>query len=363
MREHTASKVFFHNRGVGLRARPHVPRKPARVKLCAGLEAVLKDVNADMNGTLRVAIGQIAPVWLRRDATVSKVADWVRKAAAEGARLVAFGEALVPGYPFWVEHTDGARFESAVQKELFAHYAQESVVFERGDLDPIRGAALEGGIWVVLGTIERAVERGGHSLYCTLVTIDHFGEIVNTHRKLMPTYEERLVWSPGDGLGLRTFEVAPFRLGSLNCYENWMPLARVALYGQGEDLHVAAWPGNLRNTEDLTRHIAREGRSYVLSACALLRREQAGGDLPQAALLRERLPEVPANGGSCIAAPDGSWLVAPVVGEEHLLLADLDPAAVLRERHNFDPVGHYARPDVLELTVRRARPSGMKIED
>ena len=320
-------------------------------------------MNANMNGTLRVAIAQIAPVWLRRDATAAKVAEWVRKAAAEGAKLVAFAEALVPGYPFWVEHTDGARFESAVQKELFAHYAREGVVLGRGDLDAIRGAALEGGIWVVLGVIERAQERGGHSLYCTLVTIDNFGEIVNTHRKLMPTYEERLVWSPGDGLGLRTFELTPCRLGSRNCYENWMPLARVALYGQGEDLHVAAWPGNLRNTEDITRHMAREGRSYVLSASALLRREHVSDDLPQAALLRERLPEVAANGGSCIAAPDGSWLAPPVVDREQLLVADLDPAAVLRERHNFDPVGHYARPDVLELTVRRSRPSGMRIED
>jgi nitrilase len=320
-------------------------------------------VNDASQTQLKVAIAQIAPVWLQREPTVAKIASWVRKAAAEGAKLVAFAEALVPGYPFWVEHTDGARFDSALQKELFAHYASESVVFERGDLDPIRGAALEGGIWVVLGVIERAAERGGHSLYCTLVTINAFGEIVNTHRKLMPTYEERLVWSPGDGLGLRTFELAPFRLGSLNCYENWMPLARVALYGQGEDLHVAVWPGNLRNTEDLTRHMAREGRSYVLSASALMRREMVSDALPHAAVLRERLPEVAANGGSCIAAPDGSWLVAPVLDEERLLLADLDPAAVLRERHNFDPVGHYARPDVLELTVRRARPSGLRIEE
>jgi len=320
-------------------------------------------LNPSLPSPLRVAIAQIAPVWLQREATVSKVAEWVRKAAAEGARLVAFAEALVPGYPFWVEHTDGARFESTLQKELFAHYAQESVVFGRGDLDAIRGAALEGGIWVVLGLIERAAERGGHSLYCTLVTIDNFGEIVNTHRKLMPTYEERLVWSPGDGHGLRTFELGPFRLGALNCYENWMPLARVALYGQGEDLHVAVWPGNLRNTEDITRHMAREGRSYVLSASALLRREHVSDLLPQAALLRERLPATCANGGSCIAAPDGSWLVAPVLDEERLLLADLDPAAVLRERHTFDPVGHYARPDVLELTVRRARPSGTRFED
>jgi len=313
--------------------------------------------------TLRVAIAQISPVWLDRQATVEKVACWVRKAAQEGARLVAFGEALVPGYPFWLEHTDAARFDSALQKDLHAHYAAEGVVIERGDLDPVRGAALEGGIWVVLGTIERAMDRGGHSLYCTLVTINAFGEIVNTHRKLVPTYEERLAWSPGDGLGLRTFDLAPFTLGALNCWENWMPLPRAALSAQGEDLHVALWPGNARNTVDITRFMAREGRSYVLSASGLLSRADIHDGVPHADLLRDALPATCADGGSAIAAPDGSWLVEPVRGEERLLLGDLDHARLLGERQNFDPVGHYARPDVFELVVRRNRPRGVRFED
>ena len=312
---------------------------------------------------LRAAIAQIEPVWLDREATVAKAADWVRRASAEGAKLVAFGEALVPGYPFWLEYTDAARFDSRLQKELHAHYAAQAVVFERGDLDPIRGAALEGGIWVVLGVIERATDRGGHSLYCAAVTINAFGEIVNTHRKLMPTYEERLSWSPGDGAGLRTFELAPFSLGALNCWENWMPLARAALYAQGENLHVATWPGNRRNTEDLTRHLAREGRSYVLSASALLRSASVGEHVPHSELIRASLPAMPADGGSCIAGPDGRWLVEPQTGSEQLLLADLDMAQVFGERQNFDPCGHYARPDVLELVVRRQRAPGVRFED
>ena len=312
---------------------------------------------------MRVAIAQISPVWLDRAQTVEKAARWVVHAAAAGAQLVAFGEALVPGYPFWVEHTDGARFESGIQKTLFAHYAEQAVVLERGDLDPVRDAAREHGITVVIGTIERASDRGGHSLYCTLVVIGPDGAILNTHRKLVPTYEERLVWSPGDGAGLRTLPLGDFRLGALNCWENWMPLARSALYAQGEDVHVAIWPGNVRNTQDITRHIAREGRSYSLSACALLRRDEIGANLPHAELLHVWLPEVCANGGSCIAAPDGSWIVPPLAEREDLLLADLDVARIREERQNFDPFGHYSRPDVLELTVRRRRKSGLRLED
>ncbi|HVF35092.1 MAG TPA: carbon-nitrogen hydrolase family protein, partial [Candidatus Saccharimonadia bacterium] len=264
---------------------------------------------------------------------------------------------------FWLEHTDGARFDSAIQKALFAHYADQAVALERGDLDPIGEAARKHGITVVVGTIERAADRGGHSLYCTLVLIGADGAILNTHRKLVPTYEERLVWSPGDGAGLRTFSLGDFKLGALNCWENWMPLARSALYAQGEDLHVAIWPGNIRNTQDITRHIAREGRSYVLSACALLRRDEIGANLPHADMLHVWLPEICANGGSCIAAPDGDWIVPPLVAQENLLLADLDPARVREERQNFDPFGHYSRPDVLELTVRRRRKTGLRIEE
>jgi nitrilase len=311
---------------------------------------------------LVVSLAQIAPVWLDRNATVSKVADWVARAAAEGARLVAFGEALAPGYPFWIEHTEGARFESPLQKALFAHYAEQAVDLSRDDLAPVRDAARTGRLWVALGCIERARERG-HSLYCSLVLIDDRGEIRNVHRKLMPTYEERLAWAPGDGHGLRCFELDGFTLGGLNCWENWMPLARSALYAQGEDLHIATWPGSARNTSEITRHMAREGRSYALSVSGLLRRDDIPDHVPHAALLREALPEVCANGGSCIAAPTGEWVVPPCTGEERLLVAELDPALVRAERQNFDPFGHYSRPDVLELQVNRSRPCGARFED
>jgi predicted amidohydrolase len=156
----------------------------------------------------------------------------------------------------------------------------------------------------MLGIIERPADRGGHSVYCSRIHVGADGKVASVHRKLLPTYEERLSWVPGDGHGLQVHPVGPFTVGGLNCYENWMPLSRAALYAQGEDLHVALWPGSLRNTIDTTRFLAREGRSYVLAVSGLMRREDVPAASPAAAML-ERCPEVLADGGSCIAGPDG----------------------------------------------------------
>ncbi len=315
------------------------------------------------DSTIKVALAQIAPIWLQHEATTSKIVDWIAKAAAEDCALVAFGEALLPGYPFWVERTDGARFESAIQKELYAHYAEQSIVIERGDLDPVRAAAKKHAIAVYLGTMERAADRGGHSLYCSMVYIDANGEIGSIHRKLMPTYEERLVWASGDGHGLRTHDLGAFKVGGLNCWENWLPLPRAALYAQGEDLHVAIWPGSQRNTVDITRFIAKEARSFVVSVSGLMRKEDIGDDFPHAELLRESADDIMADGGSCIASPTGEWLLEPETNTESLRVAELDHTIVLQERQNMDVVGHYSRPDVTRLLVNRKRQSTTRFSE
>lgn len=311
----------------------------------------------------RIGLAQISPVWLKRDETVEKVARWVRQAADEGCRIVAFGESLIPGYPFWLSHTGGASFEDDFQKEVFAHYLDQAVSIEAGHLDPIAAVAAETGITVLVGCYERPADRGGHTGYCSLVTIDGTGAVTNVHRKIMPTYEERLVWGIGDGAGLRTFTSGEFTVGALNCWENWLPLLRAALHGAGEDLHFAVWPGGVQNTEDLTRFAAKEGRSYVASVSGLLRREQIPDDLPGAEIIKKNCPEVLANGGSCLAGPDGEWVIAPAGSEECLLIADLDHAPVRRERQNLDPSGHYSRPDVTQLTVNRVRQSTVVFKD
>lgn len=312
---------------------------------------------------LTVGLAQIAPIWLDRDATLAKIEQWVERAALAGCGFVVFGEALVPGYPFWIEHTDGARFESSLQKEIHAHYLDQAVQLEAGHLDGVRAAAARLGIAVMLGAIERPADRGGHSVYCSRVHIGADGKVASVHRKLMPTYEERLSWAPGDGHGLCVHPVGPFTVGGLNCYENWMPLSRAALYAQGEDLHVALWPGSRRNTQDTTRFLAREGRSYVLAVSGLMRRADVAPDSPAAAMLERGCPDWLADGGSCIAGPDGDWVVEPVTGREELLVAQLDNRLVRRERQNFDQAGHYARPDVTRLVVDRRRQSLVSFED
>lgn len=304
---------------------------------------------------MKIAIAQIAPVFLDRASTTAKVAQSVREAASRGAKLVCFGETLIPAYPLWLCRTDGARFDAPDQKELHSVYLDQSVTIERGDLDPVQRAARESGIAVVLGIAERPSDRG-QTIYCSRVFIDEHGAIASVHRKLMPTYEERLSWGVGDGHGLVTHRVGEFTAGALNCWENWIPLARAALYGQGEDLHVALWPGCIRLTREITRFIALESRSFVISASSIIRSR----DIPAGVPSRERMcgrEEMFYDGGSCIAGPDGSWVVEPVVGREELIIADLDHDLVRRERQSFDPAGHYARPDVLRLSVDRRRQS------
>ncbi len=238
---------------------------------------------------MKIALAQMTPVWLNRTATLEKITAQVEKAAAGGAQLVVFGEALLPGYPFWPELTNGAVFDSAVQKDLFAHYVRNAVNLDDGGLDSLCATAGKLGIAIYLGVIERSAERGGFSLYATLVYIAPDGQIGSAHRKLMPTYDERLVWSPGDGHGLRVHRLGEFTVGGLNCWENWMPLPRAALYGQGENLHVAVWPGSRRNTEDITRFIARESRSYVVSVSGLMHRDGIPDDVPHVDLIRAGL--------------------------------------------------------------------------
>lgn len=328
-----------------------------------GLRSVRTSTRTIEKKSLTIALVQIAPIWLQRDATIAKVIDWIGKGAKENCELIIFGEALVPGYPFWVERSDGARFESDLQKSLFAHYVDQGVVIEDGDLDSVCKAAATHKTAVYLGIMERAANRGGHSLYCSMVYIDASGKICSVHRKLMPTHEERLVWAIGDGNGLRTHRLGPFTVGGLNCWENWLPLARAALYAQGEDLHVAIWPGNRRSTEDITRHIARESRSFVASVSGLMRREDIGDELPHADLLREVADDVMADGGSCLASPTGEWLLEPEVNTESLRIAELQHQRVLEERHSLDVAGHYSRPDVTRLIVNRKRQTTAEFED
>ena len=312
---------------------------------------------------LKVALAQIAPVWLNKSATLQKITYAILNAAKNKAELIVFGEGLLPGYPFWLALTGGAEWNKDVNKELHAHYLRNSVCIEDGDLESVCSLAKKHKIAIYLGIIERPTDRGGHSVYASLVYIDPNGVTQSVHRKLQPTYDERLTWAPGDGNGLQVHPLKQFTVGGLNCWENWMPLPRAALYGQGENLHVAVWPGSDHNTKDITRFIARESRSFVLSVSSLMKTSDFPKDTPHLDTMLAKADEVLANGGSCIAGPDGEWILEPVLHEEGNIYATLDFNRVFEERQNFDPVGHYSRPDVTKLTVNRERQSTLKVND
>lgn len=309
--------------------------------------------------SLNVGIAQITPVWLDKAQTTDKMLDYIDQAAEKSCELLVFGEGILPGYPFWIEHTHGAKFNSPLQKEYYALYLKQAVNIEQGDLSSFTDKAKKYKMALYIGCIERV----GHSVFCSLVYIDQLGIIQSVHRKLVPTYEERLVWSQGDGHGLRVHSLPPFKVGGLNCWENWMPLARTALYAQGENLHVAVWPGSLHNTEDITRYIAREGRSFVISASSVLPISAIPESVPAYEEFKKLDRAFLVNGGSCISDPTGNWIIEPVIDIECLLVAELDNSLVNQERLLFDPTGHYSRKDVFDLSVNLSRKTSATFND
>jgi nitrilase len=312
---------------------------------------------------MRVAAVQIAPVLLEREATANKVVDWFGRAAAEGARLAAFPEAVLPGYPSWLARTNGAAFDDPLQKQLHARYLDQAVELPGPELEQLLTAARDLRASAVVGVIERGRDAGRGTLWCTALSVHPDGSWL-AHRKLVPTYEERLAWGPGDGHGLRVQAVDDWKVGALNCWENWMPAARMALYANGEEVHVSIWPGSPGLTRDISRFTAREGRVFVVAAAGVLRAEDVPVDLPaRDALLAGAEGGLLHTGGSRIVGPDGIELAANDEPEEGLVIADLDRALLNGERQNFDAAGHYHRADVFRIEVDRRRQSPVDFND
>lgn len=301
---------------------------------------------------IRVASIQIAPVFLDSVKTWEKLSGYIREAASSDAELITWGETLIPGYPIWVSHSDGAKFNNPIQKKVYAKYWQEAIHLDESDIiDEMKELAKELNVMMIGGI----VEKEGGSNYCTLLTIDSKGELLGRHRKIKPTYEERLVWADGDGLGLKTYPIKNTRVGGLNCWENWLPLARASLHMQGEMIHVAVWPGSLRLTRDISRFIALEGRSWVISTSGLIRPEDFAHlnkkEFPMKDIMMSYKKSL-LNGGSMIVDPRGNVVSGPLVDKEGIIYGNVDPLLAVEERQNLDISGHYSRFDIFHKPLK-----------
>ncbi|HEX3686219.1 MAG TPA: carbon-nitrogen hydrolase family protein [Gaiellaceae bacterium] len=302
-----------------------------------------------MHERLTVACAQVEPVIFDRDATIEKLGRTAAEAAGKGARLVVFPEAVIPAYPssIWAKALAGWAENGA--KEAFALLAREAVEVPGPAERRLGELAREHEVWLVTGVTERDPAHPG-TLYNALLFHGPDGELALKHRKLVPTNHERLVWGQGDGDGLEAVETPYGRLGGLVCWENYMPLARFALYESGIELYVASTADDSEAWQSTLVHLARESRCFVIAPSHFQRAASYPDDFPLARLLEGI--DVIGRGGSAILAPDGSYLAGPLWDEEGVLYAELDPARLDAERQRFDPTGHYHRPDVLGLDRR-----------
>lgn len=300
---------------------------------------------------MKVAAVQAAPVFLDARATTDKALDLLRKAAGEGAELVAFPEVFIAGYPSWLRVPSVATNDELLKIGHVA-YLQSAIDASGPEISEFEKTARDLGVFVCIGFLEKT--RSGGSVYASMASIHPDKGVLSVHRKLKPTFQERLIWADGDGHGLEVHDWKAFRIGALNCYENWLPLARHALYAQGEDVHIATWPGDLDVTENISQFIAMEGRGYVISASGILRTQ----DIPDSFPLRQHVVEgrdIINNGGSMIVEPGGKIIAGPVTDDECILYADISKEKIMAEHLKLDPAGHYSRNDVLSLEVNRVR--------
>jgi nitrilase len=302
-----------------------------------------------MREPFTAACAQLEPVVFDRDATIERLAGGAAEAAGKGASLVIFPEAFVPVYPSsaWAKALAG--WDDPRAKEAFALLAEESVEIPGPAERRLGEIAREHELWLVTGVTERDPSRPG-TLYNTLLYHSPAGELALKHRKLVPTNHERLVWGPGDGGGLEAVETPLGRIGGLICWENYMPLARFALYESGVELYIASTADDSEAWQSTIVHIARESRAFVIAPSHFQRASSYPDDFPLRPLLEEL--DVIGRGGSAILGPDGAYLAGPLWDEEGILYAELDPRRLAEERQRFDPVGHYHRPDVVGLERR-----------
>ena len=308
-----------------------------------------------MKNEISVAIVQAAPVFNQLEASMAKLETLAKTAAHEGAEIVVFGECWLAGYPVWLDYCPEMAFwDAAATKQVFANMLENSVTVPGPETARLSEISKKNNISLVLGINERTSTG---TLYNSLLIFSNEGDCLLHHRKLMPTYTEKMLYGLGDGFGLTTVETRSIQLGGLICWEHWMPHARQALHDMGEQIHVALWPNVHEMLQIASRSYAFEGRCFVLAAGQILRVR----DIPQSLSLPTEYQDSPEHlllrGGSCIIGPDGHYIHSPVFDKETILYAHLPMNKIWEEKMTLDVSGHYARKDIFSFSINKKRES------
>jgi nitrilase len=301
----------------------------------------------------KVAVVQAAPVLFNREATIEKTCRLILEAAEKDVKLLLFPEAFIPAYPRGLSFGAVVGSRSSEGRRTWQRYWENAVDVPGPAVEAIGEAVQEAGVYLAIGVIERDTQFSQGTLYCTLLYFGPDGTLLGKHRKLKPTGSERLIWGEGDGSTLTVLKTELGKIGGLICWENYMPLARMAMYGKGVELYMAPTADARDSWQSTLRHIACEGRCFVLGCNQFVTKEMYPDDLEGLDELDEH-PEVICRGGSVIISPFGEVLAGPLYDQEGTLFADIDLAEVARGKYDFDVVGHYARPDVFQLVVNES---------
>jgi nitrilase len=299
---------------------------------------------------IKVAVVQAASVLFNREASVEKACRLTHEAAAQGAKLVLFPEAFIPAYPRGLGFGAVVGNRSPEGRLTWQTYWSNAVDIPSPATQALGAAARQADVYLAVGVIERDGRFSGGTLYCTLLYFDPNGQLIGKHRKLKPTASERLIWGEGDGSTLTVLATELGRIGGLICWENYMPLARMAMYGKGVEIYLAPTADARESWQASLQHIACEGRCFVLGCNQYVTKSMYPPDLNGLKDL-EPQPEELCRGGSAIVSPLGKVLAGPLYGQEGILCADLDMAEIARSKYDFDVTGHYARPDVFQLII------------
>lgn len=300
--------------------------------------------------TYKIAAVQASPIFMDREATVEKACGLIAEAANNGARLVVFPETFVPTYPDWIWYVTPGQI--AQNQILYGELVSQAVSIPSVTTERLCRAAHESGVFVSIGVNERNDNSSGGSLFNTNIIIDHEGNLISRHQKLVPTVSERTVWAYGDPSTLEVYDTEIGKMGGLICHENYMPLPRYSLYARGIEIYLAPTYDEGDTWQSTLRHIGREGRVYVVGCCMVLRKEEVLSRFPQLEPYYKDADGWINSGNSMIADPEGNILAGPLNKEEGILYADVDPTVIRNTRWNLDVAGHYARPDAFQLTMR-----------